>query len=207
MPLDKILHSVKDNPAITGALSGAAGGALVSAFTGKKSAKKLLKGAGLVAIGGLAWQAYQNYKKDDSAGDNPALPDKLDRNRLEAIVDTTPAQAESTALVMQAMIAAAHADEHLTTAEQQQIWKAALEHGVPAQELSTLQEQLSAPMPIEYFAAAAGDMETRMDVYTAALVVIDEECAAGQQFLGELGRQLALPSGLVAALHTQYANA
>ena len=69
MPIDKLVKGISGNTAVTGALSGAAGGALVSALTGNKSAKKLLKAGGLVAVGGLAWQAYQSYQSSPPPGD------------------------------------------------------------------------------------------------------------------------------------------
>jgi uncharacterized membrane protein YebE (DUF533 family) len=61
---------LSNNSPLTGLLGGAAGGALITAFANKKSARKLLKAGGLVALGGVAWHAYRSYKdgagKDDS---------------------------------------------------------------------------------------------------------------------------------------------
>ncbi len=204
MPLDKILGSVKDNPAITGALSGAAGGALVSAFTRKKTARKLLKAGGLLAVGGVAWKAYQAYQSNQASAPvqpGQAEPLEIGQESFDAAVDTTAPDTTSAALVVQAMIAAAHADEHLTSSEQTQIWQKAIDAGLPRSDLATLSEQLSQPMPVEYFAATADDMATRIDVYAASLLVIDETCDAGRAHLETLAAQLALPAPLVAALH------
>ena len=208
MAIDKILKELKTNPALTGALSGAASGALVSAFTKKKGAKKLLKGAGLLAVGGVAWKAWQSYQEGQKGAPaqvekqvGPAQIEHVSQQSFEAVVDAAPDHQASTALVMQAMIAAAHADGHLSAGEQKLIWQQAVEAKLPAADLATLQDQLATPMPVPYFAAAAEDLETRIDVYTASLLVIDETCAEGAAHLQDLAAQLELPPPLVAALH------
>jgi uncharacterized membrane protein YebE (DUF533 family) len=71
MPFDKLLSGIESNPALFGALGGAASGALVTAMLDKKSATTLVKAGGLVAVGGLAWFAYQRYKN----GKSGATPD------------------------------------------------------------------------------------------------------------------------------------
>ena len=62
MAINELLSGMKGNGALNGALGGVAGGALVSAFTNKKSARTLLKTGGLLAVGGVAWQAYSSYR-------------------------------------------------------------------------------------------------------------------------------------------------
>lgn len=52
MPIDKIMQTVNANPGLKGALGGAAGGALVSAMLGNKTARKVAKTGGLMALGG-----------------------------------------------------------------------------------------------------------------------------------------------------------
>ena len=199
MPIGKLLKHPQASTALTGALSGAAGGALVSAFTQKKSAKKLLKGAGLVAVGGLAWQAYQSYRQTRPVA-APTEPDigAITQQQFNAVV--APEQASSSILVVQSMIAAAHADGHMTDAEQAQIWQHALESGLAADELESLQYLLSTPLPVDHLAAACSDMATKIEVYTAALLVIDGACDAGKHYLSCLAAALALPAPLVATL-------
>ncbi len=206
MPLDKILGSVTSNPAVTGALSGAAGGALVTAFTNKKSAKKLLKAGGLVAVGGLAYKAYQSYRNNQQGAEaapnvERALPD-LTQQDFEAVVDTN-LNATSSSLIIQAMIAAAHADGHLSDLEQKRIWQQAVELNLPSAELATLSAQLSQPLDPAQLAANAPNMETRIEIYTASAMVIDDSCEAGKSYLAALATQLQLPVQLVDALHLQ----
>ena len=203
MALDKFISGLTNNSALTGALSGAAGGALVSAFTNKKSAKKLLKAGGLVAVGGLAYKAYQSYRAGQSAESSQPLPE-IPQTQFEALV-AQDAPAHSTALVLQSMISAAHADNHLTDTEQQQIWQQALSLNLPAADLAALSEQLQHPATVTELAAAADSMELKIEMYTAAAVVIDESCEAGRQHLAEFATALALPPQLASALHAQLA--
>ena len=213
MPLDRILNSVTSNPAITGALSGAAGGALVTAFTNKKSAKKLLKAGGLVAVGGLAFKAYQSYRgsqqhNSEGAATSPSQPvepqalPELTQQDFAAVVDSSQNE-NTTSLIIQAMIAAAHADGHLSEAEQRRIWQQALELELPGSDLAALSEQLSKPLDPAQLAALAPNMETRIEIYTASAIVIDDTCEAGKSYLANLASQLQLPAQLVEALHLQ----
>ena len=210
MPLDKILGSVTNSPAITGALSGAAGGALVTAFTNKKSAKKLLKAGGVVAVGGLAYKAYQSYRgaQQTTEGAAPAealqtqaLPE-LSQQDFADVVDSNQS-AGTTSIIIQAMIAAAHADGHLSETEQRRIWQQAVELELPSSELAALSEQLSKPLQPAQLAALAPNMQTSIEIYTASAIVIDESCEAGKSYLANLASQLQLPAQLVEALHLQ----
>ena len=153
----------------------------------------------MVAVGGMAWKAYQTYRDGHLAQD--AAP-QVAREDFEALVDATPDHAETTALVLQAMISAAHADGHLTDDERKEIWQKALTLKIPSSDLAAVEKQLQTPMPVEYFAASAKELATRIDIYAATLLIIDEECDAGRGYLATLAMALELPAGLVSALHT-----
>ena len=114
MPIDKIMKSVNDNPALKGALGGAAGGALVTAMMGNKTAKKIAKTGGLMALGGLAWQAYRSYQ-ETGAKLAPGTPEL----QAESFNLTPENQPEEIHLVARAMIAASHADGQLDDDERQ----------------------------------------------------------------------------------------
>ena len=57
--------------------------------------------------------------------------------------------------------------------------------------------------PLAYLLAGQWleDFATRIDLYTASLLVIDETCDAGRAHLDILASQLGLPAPLVKALH------
>jgi len=240
MPFDALLNSAQGKTALTGALSGAAGGALVSALTGNKSAKTLLKTGGLIAVGGIAmkaWQAYSNRDADTStaapsaptapiaatqmpevsmaataplaaiapAATPPAAPPaarQAPANDRQASLNAQPSD-EKLMLVLKSMISAAHADGHLSEQEQQTIWSKSVELGLPANELAVISEALNQPLHATQIAALATTLESKIEVFTAAAIVIDDTCSAGQNYLNDLGTQLDLPKGLIDALKMQ----
>ena len=201
MPFDKLLKSTHTSAALSGALGGVAGGTLVSAFANKKSARKLLKAGGLVALGGVAWQAYQKFQSQQQPGDqSPAQTiGEADFVELE-----TPGTTET--LMLKAMIAAGYADGHLSELERRRIWQRALDEKLPADALADLQSMLEAPVSIETLAAGAPDLKARIELYTASCLVIDPQCGDGAQHLQRLAAALEIPPGLIAALEENAAQ-
>lgn len=211
MPIDTLLNSPYAKTALTGALSGAAGGAITTALLNKKSAKNLLKVGGLVAVGGIAMKAWQSYKDNNAAADVPAPTPTALTTFADPIVQPSPQITQSAndeaLLILQSMIAAAHADGILTDQEQQQVWNKGVESGLPAEDLSAIAEALNNPATPMQLAASAGTLESKIEVYTAAACVIDGECEAGTAYLENLGTVLELPKGLAHALKLSAAQA
>jgi uncharacterized membrane protein YebE (DUF533 family) len=216
MPFDALLNSAQGKTALTGALSGAAGGALVSALTGNKSAKTLLKTGGLIAVGGIAmkaWQAYSSNKGTDTSVAEAAVapvptPTIVSQPEIPVLSPSqTTANAHPNAdgllLVLKSMISAAHADGHLSEQEQQKVWNKSVELGLPASELAVISEALHEPLHPAQIAVLATTLEAKIEVFTAAAIVIDDTCSAGQNYLDDLGKQLDLPVGLIGALKLQ----
>lgn len=199
MPIDSLLKKVSTNSALSGALGGAAGGALVSAFANKKSARKLLKTGGLVALGGAAWHAYQKYQQRETSGATDSQAPVMDQESFVAHATTDA----SVPLILSAMVAAGHADGHLDELERKRIWRKALDAQLPAQALTELQQMLESPLSLESLAAQAGDLQTRIEVYTASRLALDADCAQGASYLERLAQALELPPGLVTALNEQ----
>ncbi len=197
MPLEQLLKASR-NPAITGALSGMAGGALVSALTNRKTAKTLLKAGGVVAVGGLAYKAYQTYR-DSQPKDHFGHPPEEQFVALEQSNDAIT-------LVLDAMIAAANADGHLTETEKQKIWHQASEGQLEPMELARLSDKLNHPPSIVSLVQRAGTTELKVEVYTASILAMDENCVAGQMHLGELRKALDLPDQLAKAIHNRLEN-
>ena len=207
MPIDALLKSKNSQSALSGFLGGAAGGAVISALTNKKSAKKLLKTGGLVALGGVAWHAYQRYRDggNDAVAASPepvqpatlAAPTPADASVLP---NTGAAEQRSTRLLL-AMIAAAYADGHLTEEEQNKVWQRAVDDGLSGKALGELEAALKRPPDVADILHGVDGLEAKLEVYTASLLTIDEACPAGARYLEELAQRLALPAPLVAAAH------
>ncbi len=190
MPIEQLLKSDTTRNTLSGFLGGAAGGALISAISNKKPAKKLLKAGGLVALGGIAWSAVQKYREQTNTPvdihEPPARPESRPRDGL---------------LLLRAMIAAANADGHLTDAEQSRIWQHAIDEGLSGPALSELEHLLLKPPAMMDIVHNATNLESRLEVYSASLAAIDENCAPGRLYLEDLAVALRLPTPLIAAIH------
>ena len=135
MPIDKIMQTVNANPGLKGALGGAAGGALVSAMLGNKTARKVAKTGGLMALGGLAWQAYRTYH--DSTPDHEPRLQNLQKEAFDLDPEASAADID---IIVRAMIAAAHADGQLDDNESHRIWDHALKSGFSTSQLEALSQ-------------------------------------------------------------------
>ena len=203
MPIDALLKSAEGKAALTGLLGGAAGGAIAGSLTKSKTAKKILKTGGLMAVGGLALKAWQVHSanKDAAASEAPVQTAPVQNAAaLTADIPVREENAEEASLIVQFMIAAAHADGVLTPEEQNKIWQQAVESKLPSDELAILSSALKEPMAIEQLATLPSNMEEKIEVFTAAAVVIEDDCQDGHLFLNQLGAALDLPSGLTNAL-------
>lgn len=210
MPIDTLLNSPNAKTALTGALSGAAGGAITTALLNKKSARNLLKAGGLVAVGGIAMKAWQSYKDNNAGAEVPNPTPTALTTMANPVVQPSPQITQSAndeaLLILQSMIAAAHADGILTDEEQQQVWNKGVESGLPAEDLTAIADALNNPATPMQLAASANTMETKIEVYTAAACVIGGDCEAGNAYLETLRAQLNLPQGLANALRASAAK-
>lgn len=212
MPIDALLKSPQVKTALTGFLGGAAGGALAGSLTRKKSAKKMLKAGGLVAIGGIALKAYQQYQQ--GSGGRQAPRNLLRQVGMEQHHEVAPAsiavqeqdfsvEPDDALLLLKSMVAAAHADGHISEVEQVTIWRHAASSGLAPEALHELESLLADPPGLTEIAGQARDLSTKMEVYAAAQLVVDDECSNGQSYLAMLARSLQLPTSLVSALNSE----
>ena len=204
MPIDALVNSDKAKTALNGFLGGAAGGALVSAFTNKKSAKKLLKAGGLVALGGVAWSAYKKYKDSNPAPNQAGEVLPAERIAYESESEPKMVCLSETTL-FRAMAAAAFADGHIDQSEQNRIWEQALEAGIEGEALNNLEHLINDPPTLSDVVVEATDMESKLEIYTASVLVVDETCAKGASYLEDLKSQLRLPAALTNAVDARVA--
>ena len=207
MPLDALLKSSQTKSALTGFLGGAAGGALISSLTKKKTAQKLLKTGGLVALGGVAWEAVNRYRASQAGTDSVDQPDAMPPAQIDERQQLEQNANDRAGLLLSAMIAAAHADGHLTAQEQTQIWQKAIAEGLRGDDLESLQAVLNQPPSVEALVASATDFDTKLELYSASHLVIDETCEQGQAYLSRLAGALGLPQPLIDAVHGEAATA
>ena len=198
MALNTLLSEMKGDSGLNGALGGADGGILVSRFTRTRAAHTLLRTGGLSAIAGLAWLACSNYRASHAPKVEISLP-VISRQQFDAVLSARHESA-SIGLVLQAMIAAAHADQRFSESEQTQIWQCAMDLGATGAELAALTQTMARAPSLDDVANAARSLESRIIVYTASFLVIGKTNQSGQMYLQQLAKHLQLPSLLVASL-------
>ena len=230
MDLNKVIAGLSQSGVAGGLAGGLAGGALSGAIFskgGRKVAKKGLQVAGLAALGGLAWKAYQNYR---SAQSQPATgPSSRDRTMAAASPAVAHAASEPDAwrhlsagafdlpgdkadddstglLVVRAMITAAMADGHIDAAEKARIFGKVDELALAADEKALLFDELSQPLEPAELVRRVRHPEAAIEVYTASMLAIDSSRSEGRAYLDTLAGQLGIPVALVQEIQAQVAT-
>lgn len=206
MNFDKVMSGL----AGSGVLGGLAGGAVSGALMGNKQARKtagtLLKVGGMAALGGMAWKAYQGYQAEQGRAATAAPADPAWKNLSEPgfAIDNEPAAPGSRALLLvQAMIAAAHADGHLDTAERERIMAQVKEGGLTREESALVFDALQQPLGLSQLCAGVDCPELATEVYMASLLAVDANRIEAELYLDALAYRLGLPAALVAQLRAQ----
>jgi uncharacterized membrane protein YebE (DUF533 family) len=185
-----------------------AGGLLGILLTG--GGRKLLgtgaKVGGAALIGGLAYKAYEDWKAGKSVSDEDgpiSLPKPDGTVFLPADADAADDLATR---ILQAMIAAAKADGHVTVDERARIegQLANLDLGEAA--TAMISAELDLPLDVGRVAALATSEEEAAEIYAASLLVVDEDAPAEKGYLAMLAARMQLDPGLVAHLHAKAAQ-
>lgn len=213
--LKGIINSLAGSGALSGLAGGLAGGTIAGALATKKGRKMggtALKIGGLAAISSLAWKAYQSYTADPAQPRTPASPAArtsptpamggLSRAEFDQVTDSD-AGGSGALVLLRAMIAAAHADGHLDSNEQQRIFAQVDRLDLTLEEKAMLIDELRHPVSISQLAEQVVDMAMAIEVYAAALLVVDDEDPAARRHLRILADRLELPGDLVASVHAE----
>lgn len=183
-----------------------AGGLLGILMTG--SGRKLLgtgvKVGGAALIGGLAYKAYEDWKAGKSASEAPAGPMALPQPDGTAFLPIDPIQANDlSARLLQAMVAAAKADGHVTPDERARIDSQLATLGLGAEASAMIAAELDMPLDAGRIAALARSEEEAAEIYAASLLTVDPNGPAEKGYLAMLAARLNLHPGLVAHLHAK----
>lgn len=205
--LNRIIDDLGRSGLLSGLAGGLAGGALTGALAskkGRKVGKAALKVGALAAVSGLAWKAYQSYRRDDQPVSVAGSPGAggLTRQRFHAVADDTPGN-PGPLLLLRAMITAAHADGHLDGAERARIFDRVAELDLSSSDKALLFDELQRPMSIDALAEAAPDQEAAIEVYVASVLTVDSSQPDSATYLRRLAARLALPAGVVNAVHQE----
>jgi len=187
-----------------GAIAGGLLGILLTGG-GRKILGAGIKVGGAALIGGLAYKAYEDWKAGKAATAEPG-PVALPQPEGTAFLPSDPASADDLAArLLQAMVAAAKADGHVTTEERARIEAQLGSLGLGAQAHAMIAAELDAPLDAGRIASLARSQEEATEIYAASLLTVDPEGAAEKGYLAMLAARLNLPADLVAHLHARAA--
>lgn len=164
-----------------------------------------LRVGGMAAIGGLAYKAYEDWKAGKDASDRD--PIGLPSPEGTAFLPDDPEAADDLATrILQAMIAAAKADGHVTPDERARIDGQLANLGLEDEAAALIAAELDAPLDVGRVAALARNEREATEIYAASLLVVDEDSQAEKGYLAMLAARLGLDPALVAHLHAKAAQ-
>lgn len=196
--IDQILKALQSDPntqrtAMTGAAGLAAGMLLSGGGLGKLAGNAAKIGA-VAAVGGLAYQAWQNHQRNQGGAPAP---------QQDAFIPpaNSQAQEELGKTLVRAMIAAAKADGRIDADEKDAIFGKLEAMNLSAADKAWVFDELSTPLDINAVVARADTPEHAVEIYAASLVAITADTAAERAYLDALASKLKLDAGLVAEIH------
>ncbi len=159
-----------------------------------------LKIGGMAAIGGLAYKAYEDWKAGRSGGGAAALP-KPDGTAF--LPDGDEAADTLATHLLQAMIAAAKADGHVTPDERARIDGQLGSLGLGEDAMALITAELDAPLDVARIAALAASEAEATQIYAASLLAVDVDSETEKAYLASLAQALKLEQGLVDRLQAE----
>ena len=182
-----------------------AGGLLAVLMTqgGRRMLGTGVKVGGMAAIGALAFKAYEDWKSGQTSDDAAALPPPQGSDFLPAEGEAADRLATH---LLQAMIAAAKADGHVTPDERARIDGHLANLGLEDAASTLIAAELDAPLDVDRIAALAGSEAEAAQIYAVSLLAIDPDNEDETAYLAALARRLGLDPALVERLHAQAAR-
>lgn len=199
---DKAKQSWNSQSALgKGAIAGGLLGILLTSG-GRRILGTGLKVGGMAAIGGLAYKAYEDWKNGRSGGEATALP----APEGSAFNPDGAAADDLATRILQAMIAAAKADGHVTPEERATIDGQLGNLGLGEEAVALIAAELDAPLDVGRIAGLARNEAEATQLYAASLLVVDEQSPAEKGYLAMLAARMNLDQGLVDRLHAEAAR-
>lgn len=184
-----------------GAIAGGLLGILLTSG-GRRLLGTGIKIGGMAAIGGLAYKAYEDWKNGRSGGEAQALP----APEGSAFNPAGEAADDLATRLLQAMIAAAKADGHVTPEERAAIDGQLGNLGLGDEATAMIAAELDAPLDVGRIAGLARTEAEAKQLYAASLLVVDEVSPAEKGYLEMLAARMNLDQGLVERLHAEAAR-
>jgi uncharacterized membrane protein YebE (DUF533 family) len=187
--LGDLLQRVR--PPMGNAAGAAAAGGLLGSLLGGRGGGGLLRMGGMAVVGLLAHRAYEQWKAQQ--GGATATP------AAEEFAQPAAQGAEGRPFglaLVQAMMAAAHADGAMDATERERIFAEAERLQLDAGEKAEMFRILDTPADPEAIARLAATEAQKAELYTASALIIGQAGAAERAYLEALAGALDLPPGL-----------
>lgn len=204
-------------------------GGIATALLGKSDVVEgAAKFGGMALLGTLAYKAYHNYQETKASGGQASVVGSVKnagqgmmgsaQSLLASLMSGQAATQQAAApvalaapqlnpefalAVIRAMIGAAKADGHVDAAETQKILGQIESQGLSANEKSLLMQEMANTPSVAQIAAAAKTQEEAAQIYLAATLVCDSQCAAEQAYLANLASSLKLEPAFTQALQQE----
>lgn len=134
-----------------------------------------MKIGGMAAIGGLAYKAFDDWKNGRSSSDGTAALPKPEGT--EFMPGDADAADELATRILQAKIAAAKSDGHVTSEERAAMDGQLGAIGLGEEARAMITVELDAPLDVGRIAALARTEAEATQIYAASLLVVDQENA------------------------------
>ena len=197
--LDQIIKTLQTDPNAQRTAVAGAGGLAAGLLLGRGGLGGLAKAGAIAAIGGLAYNAWQNHQRNQQQG-QPA-PDR------DAFIPPAGATAEEELgkSLVRAMIAAAKADGQIDAEEKDKIFKRLETMPLSSEEKAFVFDELSSPLDLDAVVARADTPEHASEIYAASLVAMSPDTPEEETYLKTLAGRLNLAADLVHQIHRQAA--
>ncbi len=175
----------------------AVGGILGALFAGdgtKDFAQGVLKVGGTAAAGALAWNFYQKWSqnKNTTVQNSQNMQSAPQVQQIPQNKELSPAEENTTMILLEAMVYAARADGHIDEEERKIIHKT-VEMLFPGEEISAvLDSLLTAPIDPNKLAAKISNHEEALDLYRLSCVAVKIDSYMERSYLDGLANALKL---------------
>lgn len=175
-------------------------GLLLGSRRGRMLSGAALKYGLMLEAGKLAWRAWQGYQQHqrDSGRPTAAAPEGTPFEQLDPA-----AQERRSAVLLKTMIAAANADGHIDAAERQQLLARIDELGADEELRAWISDGMDAPADIAALAREADSQETAMEMYLAAVSMVDIDDPQERAWLDRFSQALGLEPKMAQELERQ----
>lgn len=211
MNLNRIFDGLMSSGLAGGLAGGAASTLAIHGLTSKKGRKMAgtaAKLGGAAVVGGLAWKAYDQYRRNRSTATPGSAEGARDRrwqgmSEGQFMAKAPAAAARRDLLVLRAMITAAHADGHVDAEERMRVYERIEGLELSHAEKGLLLEEISSPYGLDQLVQQVPNRAMAAEVYMAALLMLPDASPAHRLFLQDLAEQLTLPAEFVRSMNEE----